>query len=116
MEDILQKAIQTVQSSEAAFCKFISSNDTGKTGGHQSGYYIGKSFLSKVFEQDIEKDHDYVKFISIKWQDDFETESRFKYYGSKNECHLTRFGKNFPFLSPEIVGDLLTLCKISTNY
>ena len=45
------------------------------------------------------------------------TQSRFKYYGSKNECHLTKFQKGFPFLSDDNVGNLLIVCKIaSTSY
>lgn len=116
MESILQEAIHCVQTCDHSFSKFISANDAGKTGGHQSGYYIGKSFLPHVFEQEIIKGNDYTAFVTIKWQDNFETDSRFKFYGSKNECHLTRFGKAFPYLSDESLGDLLVLCKISTNY
>jgi type II restriction enzyme len=58
------------------------------------------------------------KYITIKWQDDFETESRFIYYGvgTRNEYRLTRFGRGFPFLQDENIGDLLILSKKSNDY
>jgi hypothetical protein len=116
MDSILQQAINSVQKSEVAFSKFISANDAGKTGGHQSGYYISKSFLPFVFGEEIIKGNDYTALVKIKWQNTFETDSRFKFYGSKNECHLTRFGTGFPFLTDNNVGDLFILCKISSDY
>jgi|25_taG_2_1085351.scaffolds.fasta_scaffold00666_3 type II restriction enzyme len=119
MEEILQKAIQCVQESQTAYCKFITANDTGSTGGHQSGYHISKSAWSLLFEEEGQKGANKDKFVTIKWQDDFETESRFIYYGvgTRNEYRITRFGKGFPFLTDDNVGDLLVLCKIGKeNY
>ena len=53
----------------------------------------------------------------IKWHDDFETESRFIYYGTgtRDEYRLTRFGREFPFLNDDNVGDLLVLCKMNAE-
>lgn len=58
------------------------------------------------------------KYIKIKWQGDFETDSRFIYYGvgTRNEYRLTRFGKSFPFLTDDNVGDLIILCHIEQDY
>ncbi|MBK7042160.1 MAG: hypothetical protein IPH46_17355 [Bacteroidetes bacterium] len=42
MESILTKAIATAQQSNISFSKFITANDTGATGGHQSGFHIHK--------------------------------------------------------------------------
>jgi hypothetical protein len=52
------------------------------------------------------------------WQDDFETESRFIYYGTgtRNEYRLTRFGRGFPFLKDDDIGSLLVICKIAGGY
>ena len=117
MDSILQNAIQSAQKAEVAFTKFISANDAGETGGHQSGFYIPKSFCSYVFEEAIIRNTDYTKFVEVKWQSDFTTQSRFKYYGSKNECHFTKFQKGFPFLSDDNVGNLLIICKkAATSY
>ncbi|MFN4314049.1 MAG: type II restriction endonuclease [Chitinophagaceae bacterium] len=121
MESVLSSAIETARKAQSVYTKFISSNDVGKTShgesrSHQAGFYISKSFLKDVFEVEIQKGTDYERFVTIQWQDDFETDSRFKYYGSKNECHLTRLGKEFPFRYDDNIGDLLILCKLNRDY
>ncbi|MCI4671518.1 MAG: type II restriction endonuclease [Bacteroidia bacterium] len=114
MSEILQMAIDSVQTSKIAYSKFITANDTGDTGGHQSGYHIHKNAWPLFFETPGRKGENKDNFISITWQGDIETDSRAIYYGkgTRNEYRLTRFGKEFPFLTPENVGDLLVMCKI----
>lgn len=115
---ILEKAIQSAQQAEIAFSKFIKPNDTGTTGGHQAGFHMHKNswplFFETPGEKGVNKDH----FVTIRWQDDFETESRFIYYGvgTRDEYRLTRFGRGFPFLTDDNVGDLLVLVKKSADY
>lgn len=118
MEEILNKAIISVQNSEIAFSKYITANDTGSTGGHQSGYHIHKHSWQLFFDKPGKKGENKDKFITIKWQNDFETVSRFIYYGTgtRNEYRLTRFGKGFPFLKDDNIGDLLIICKKSDEY
>lgn len=118
MESILQNAILSAQKAEIAFSKFITANDTGSTGGHQAGYHIHKHAWSLFFDKPGQKGTNSDKMVTIKWQNDFETESRFIYYGvgTRNEYRLTRFGKGFPFLSDDNIGDLLVLCKFSASY
>jgi EcoRII C terminal/Restriction endonuclease EcoRII, N-terminal len=116
MSRIVECAIEAVQQAESSFCKFISANDVGKTGGHQYGFYTPISFCEIIFETTVQRGQDYVQFVSIEWQNDFFTESRFKFYGSKNECHLTRFGKTFPYLTDENLGNLLVVAKIDKEH
>ena len=118
MESILQNAVLSAQKAEVAFSKFITANDTGSTGGHQSGFHIHKHAWSLFFDKPGEKGTNSDKIVTIKWQNDFVTESRFIYYGvgTRNEYRLTRFGKGFPFLSDDNVGDILIISKISTTY
>jgi len=117
MSKIVEHSIEAVQKAESSFCKFISANDVGKTGGHQSGYYIPISFCSIIFETSIIRGQDYTQFVNIEWQNDFTIQNRFKFYGSKNECHLTRFGRKFPYLTEDNLGDLLIISKIDKeNY
>jgi type II restriction enzyme len=119
MESILQNAVLSAQQAEVAFSKFITANDTGSTGSNQSGFHIHKHAWSLFFDKPGEKGTNSDIMVKIKWQSDFETESRFIYYGvgTRNEYRLTRFGEGFPFLSDENVGDLLILCKKSpTEY
>lgn len=115
---ILEKTINGVQTSELSFCKFITANDAGTTGAHQAGFHIPKNVWRLFFDKKGEKGSNSDKFITIKWQDDFETQSRFIYYGvgTRDEYRLTRFGKGFPFLNDENIGDLLIICKQSKDY
>lgn len=106
------QAIKSVLSSEKGFCKFLSANDTGATGGHQSGILISKSAVEMIFSrQELAQAGIPKRTIKIKWQDDFETESCFTYYESKNELRITRFGRGFPFLNPEQTGALFVFTK-----
>src|SRR5690554_980129 len=118
MDSILISAINAAQKSEISFTKYITANDVGATGGHQSGFHIHKKAWPLFFEKEGIKGQNKDKFITIKWQDDFETTSRFVYYGvgTRNEYRLTRFGRGFPFLRDDNIGDLLIITKVSTDY
>lgn len=115
MSEILSSAIQSVQQSKAAWCRFITGNDTGKTGSHQSGFYIPKCASKLIFDKPGKKGEIKDKYVTIKWQDDFTTDSRIIYYGNgtRNEYRVTRFGSNFPFLQDDNVGDLLIFAVLS---
>ena len=112
------QAINSVLNSKMGFCKFLSANDTGATGGHQSGILISKSAVRMLFtSQELEQEGIPKRTVKIKWQDDFETESSFTYYESKNELRITRFGRGFPFLKPEQTGALFVFTKqTDTDY
>lgn len=118
MSEILSLAISKVQQSNAALCKFITANDTGSTGGHQCGYHISKETWSMFLEEEAIKGHNIDKPIRIHWQNEFSTDSRFKYYGvgTRNEYRITRFGQGFPFLNDNCVGDLLVLARYDSDY
>lgn len=115
MSEILNSAIRSVQQSKAAWCRFITGNDTGTTGSHQAGFYIPKCASSLLFDKPGVKGEFKEKTVKVKWQDDFTTESCMKYYGqkSRNEYRITRFGHGFPFLQDDNVGDLLILAKFT---
>lgn len=104
MGDLLNSAIEKVQNAKHAFCRFITVNDTGKNGSHQAGFYIPKCAASLLFDIPGVKGENKDKFVKVKWQDDFITDSRFIYYGqgSRNEYRITRLGKDFPFLKKNI--------------
>lgn len=118
MENLLQDIIETVQQGRLAFCKFISANDSGKTGGHQAGFYMPKTVIPLMFAEPGMKGENKDRFITVRWQKDFETDSRFVYYGkgTRNEYRLTRFGRGFPFLTEDNVGDLFILVWIEEDF
>ena len=105
-------AITSVLNSEKSFCKFLSANDTGATGAHQSGILISKTAMEMLFSREqLEQDGIPKRTVKIKWQNDFETESCFTYYASKNELRITRFGRGFPFLHINQTGSLFVFTK-----
>lgn len=118
MSELLNSAIAKVQSSKYAFCRFITANDTGRNGSHQAGFYIPKCAASLLFDTPGIKGENKDKFVTVNWQDDFTTESRFVYYGqgTRNEYRITRFGKDFPFFEEDNVGDLLIIAQQSEDY
>lgn len=110
------QAIQSVLGSIQGFCKFLSANDTGATGGHQSGILISKSAIDMLFtRRQLEKERIPKRSVKIKWQDDFVTESSFTFYESKNELRVTRFGRGFPFLNVDQTGALFVFTKQSED-
>jgi len=115
---IYNLAISSVLKGQAAYCKFITANDTGTTGGHQSGFHIHKSAWKLLFDKPGEKGANKELFVEIKWQDSFVTNSRFIYYGvgTRDEYRITRFGKGFQFLKDDNVGDLLVISKHDKLY
>ena len=61
------QAINSVLNSKMGFCKFLSANDTGATGGHQSGILISKSAVRMLFtSQELEQAGKYNVF-TISW-------------------------------------------------
>lgn len=118
MSELLNSAIAKVQSAKYAFCRFITANDTGRNGSHQAGFYIPKCAAALLFDTPGIKGENKDKFVTVNWQDDFTTESRFVYYGqgTRNEYRITRFGKDFPFFEEDNVGDLLIIAQQSEDY
>ncbi len=108
-----ERAIETAIEQGNALLKFISPNDVGLTGGHQSGFYQPKQ-IHPIFTPYPPLKDTLEKFdITIEWMDDFETESVITWYGtgSRSEYRLTRFGRGFPYLAHDMVGNLLVLVK-----
>lgn len=102
---------------EMAFCKFLSANDTGETGGHQAGIYISKPSVPILFENAGLKGENKEKWVKFHWQDGSITDTRFIYYGkgTRNEYRITNFGRGFPFLRPEYTGALFVMIKVTTE-
>lgn len=63
------QAIQSVLNSQQAYYKFLSANDSGATGGHQSGILISKSAKSMMFSHDLKGEKIIKRTVEIHWQD-----------------------------------------------
>ena len=109
-----EKAIQAVISGKNAFCRFLTANDTGKTGAHQAGIYIPKSAFSLLFDAPCQKGKNADRWANIKWQDDIVSKSRFIYYGAgtRNEYRITNCGTHdYNPLAEENTGALLVFAE-----
>lgn len=115
MANYAMQAIQAATQGRKVFCKFLSANDTGLTGGHQAGIYISKPAVPILFDEVGIKGQNKEKWVKVKWCNDFETDTRFIYYGkgTRNEYRITNFGHGFPFLRPEYTGALFVFVQIA---
>lgn len=113
MDNYAELAINAVNKGKLSFCKFLSANDTGLTGGHQAGIYIAKPAIPILFDKRFEKGNNHEKWVKISWQDGKVTDTRFIYYGkgTRNEYRITNFGRGFEFLSHEYTGALFVLIQ-----
>lgn len=112
--NMAQKAIEAVLKGEESFCKFLSANDSGESGAHQSGIYIPKTSVSIIFDERGEKGTNKERWVKIHWQDNsIITDTRFIYYGqgTRNEYRITNFGRGFPYIKPSYTGALFILVK-----
>ena len=115
MDNYAAEAVQSALQGTKAFCKFLSANDTGLTGGHQAGIYISKPSIPILFNAPGTKGQNMEKWVKIRWMDGNETDSRFIYYwqGTRNEYRITNFGRGFPYLRPDYTGALFVLVQYS---
>lgn len=112
--NLVLKAIDAVLKGTASFCKFLSANDSGETGGHQSGILISVSAKAMLFaEQEMRENHILKKNGIIRWQDDYSTNCTFTWYEGKKELRITGFGRGLSPLRPEFTGALFVLVKES---
>ena len=110
--ELTTKAIGAVLGGDASFCKFLSANDSGETGGHQSGILISITASAMFWtDQEMKENHILKKYGRIRWQDDYETDCTFTWYESKKELRITGFGRGKSPLSTEFTGALFVLVK-----
>ncbi len=108
-----ERAIKKAIENGNALLKFISPNDVGITGSHQVGYYLPKKIFPTFTPHPPVKNTLEKHEVTVQWMEDFKTESVITWYGngSRSEYRMTRFGKGFPFLAHDMVGNLLILIK-----
>jgi hypothetical protein len=114
MGELVLSAINAVNEGLNAYCKFLSANDSGETGGHQKGILVSRTASRMMFtEEEILGNHILKKTRKVKWQDDFETDCTFTWYESKKELRLTGFGRGFDLLRPEYTGALFVFTELN---
>jgi type II restriction enzyme len=110
---LVERAVIDAIDNNNALLKFISPNDTGLTGAHQCGYYLPKAAWRAFVPYAPSRGRNAEHRVEVLWQDGRRTESCIKWYGigTRSEYRLTRFGRDFPFLTTDNVGDLLVLIR-----
>ncbi len=112
-----EDAVNSALEYGAALLKYISPNDVGLTGSHQCGFYLPKSAWQMYSPQSPEKGILAKHPVRIEWQDGRITRSVVTWYGklTRSEYRLTRFGRDFPFLTPDEVGSMLVVVPRSRD-
>lgn len=113
MVDQAEQAIQSALNARHVFCKFLSANDSGETGGHQAGILVSVKAMPMMFSmEEVESSHILERTVKVQWpQIGKELENRFKWYESKKELRITTFGRGFELKKPEHTGALFILCE-----
>lgn len=106
-----ERAVQDALRYGNALLKFISPNDAGITGSHQCGFYLPRSAWEMYTPNSPTKNRLDKHAVRILWPDGRLTDSVVTWYGQKTrfEYRLTKFGRDFPYLNEDTVGDLLVL-------
>lgn len=93
MGDIVFKALECIKENPEYICKYLTPNDTGENGSHQSGIYINKADGRRLFRKSFKKGENVHSDILIRWFDtNFENHCKFIYYGKgrrKDEFRIT---------------------------
>lgn len=118
-----ERAIEDATRYGNALLKFISRNDAGVTGSHQAGFYLPKAGdVWRIFTpHQPTRGYQAEEIVTVLWQDGRTTQSKLTWYGNNSrtpgvvgraEYRLTRFGRDFPFLNSNTVGNLFVLIPV----
>ena len=114
MSEYLALAIDQVNRSVGAICRFLTPNDVSLK-SHQAGFLLPKEAFGLLFPgEDPRVRENLKKYVTIYWHDGSQTNSCLTYYHrKKNELRVTRFGRGFPFLKVEDWGSLIVMSKMA---
>jgi len=107
------EVLKSIGEAEHAYIKFLSANDLGLTGAHQSGIYLSKDSYKFFMEQPGKNGENFEKNVRIRWHDVI-TDSCFKWYGSgsRSEYRLTKTRDFFRGREELYTGSLFILCQM----
>jgi Restriction endonuclease EcoRII, N-terminal./EcoRII C terminal. len=113
MSNELQRSIAAIRTGQETLYRFITANDVGSTNAHQAGFYISPKAATFLFDRKGQKGQNMERIVKIAWPGGRVMENKFSYYGrgTRNECRITRFGRDFLYFSDKYVGSLLVLVR-----
>ncbi|MCT2994678.1 restriction endonuclease [Propionibacterium freudenreichii] len=108
-----QSIVDLITPQTVGFAKFLSANDTGETGGHQSGFLVTREAGPVLLPLDhtiwIDKSR-----ISIQWlHANQTTDSMATWYTSKQEFRIT--GGINKVIATSMTGDLLIMVRVEAD-
>ncbi|MDA0918452.1 MAG: type II restriction endonuclease [Planctomycetota bacterium] len=107
---IAERAVTDCRKVGKALLKFLSTNDVPRPQSHQFGPYLPKQAWQFFTPHAPTKGVNLKSWPEILWPDGRTTKSCITWYGkAKTEYRLTRFGRDFPFLTTDQIGSLLVL-------
>lgn len=112
---LAEKAIESSQEGYGTYIKFLSANDTGATRSHQSGILLSNKAMPMIFGDTPTEHVAKREGVRVKWQDDIFTDSAFTWYTSKGEMRITRLGRGFPYLNPDLTGALFVFTRVADD-
>ncbi len=116
IEPKVDRAINEALKSKEFFCKFLTANDSGASGGHQSGILISSTLYDYFFKNDKIRSNSPKKLcVQVSWGNSIKTDSAITWYSSKKELRLTRFGRGFDLINPKETGSLFVLIRRLEN-
>lgn len=106
-------AIESALRHRRALLKVLSANDAGLTRSHQAGFLLPTRYWQFFSEHAPERGENLTHDVRIHWPDGRVTGSVVTWYGKeKSEYRLTRFGRDFPYRTPDVAGGLLVLVEL----
>ena len=118
MDDFVLDVLESCHGAGQVYIKFLSPNDTGKTGSHQFGPYISKSY-GELWIPAIKGTNTTLP-ITLRWRlanqaEPLVTDSQLKWYGggTRSEYRLTRFDRGFPYQDIRYTGSLFVMVPIA---
>jgi len=106
--------IEACAKAEVFLFRYVTANETGQTGSHQSGLYMPRDSWRMFLTEPGRKGENSDVWVNIQWAWGETVQSRFVWYGkgTRSEYRLTN---GFSFLQEGNTGDLLVLARTSPD-
>lgn len=120
MDDFVSDVLEACHGTSRVYVKVLSANDTGKTGSHQFGPYISKSY-GGLWVPAIKGTNTALP-VTLQWRvanldEPLVTHSQLKWYGggTRSEFRLTRFDRGFPYQDTQYTGSLFVMVPVAAQ-
>ena len=113
--DLVLVAIDKVMSGKHSYCKSLSADACGENGVYETGILLARCVLDLFFTGEDFHNHILDKEIQVRCQNEITATCRVKRDSKTNELRLWNCDSGFPYMSPEFIGALFILIKLSES-